>query len=188
MKETRLQNFLEFHQIIETFDVRTFIYRGVKSAKFPLIPKLGRIVPPDSVSSREENEQEILRLFKERAFQYLDFIPTNDWDWLAIGQQYRLPTRLLDWTDNPLVTCFFATREPGDGDGVIYAYQNDRISRPTSIPIHSSTRKWVSSFPSISYSALPTRADYSPYIPIPMNHSNPVTCKRSSSRTRSVQN
>ncbi len=93
MKETRIDSFTEFHEVIEKYDARTVIYRGMKSVAYPLIPKIGRIVPPSSVGSREKNEQEILRLFKERAFQSLDFTPTSDWDWLALGQQYGLPTR-----------------------------------------------------------------------------------------------
>jgi hypothetical protein len=125
MKEIRINSFTEFHQIIDEYNARTVIYRGMKSVDYPLIPKVGRVVPPDSVGSREKNEHEILRLFKERAFQYLDFTPPSDWDWLAIGQQYGLPTRLLDWTENPLVACFFAVDGPSDDDSVIYAYHND---------------------------------------------------------------
>ncbi len=125
MKESRIGSFTEFHETIEQFDARTVIYRGMKSVGYPLIPKIGRIVPPDAVGPREKNEQEILRLFKERAFQYLDFSPASDWDWLALGQQYGLPTRLLDWTDNPLVACFFAINEESDTDGVIYAFHNE---------------------------------------------------------------
>ncbi len=130
MKESRIGNFAEFHQVIEQYNARAVIYRGMKSVDYPLIPKIGRIVPPKAVGSREKNEQEILRLFKERAFQYLDFTPASDWDWLALGQQYGLPTRLLDWTDNPLVAIFFAVDEDSDMDGVIYAYQNE-----TNIPV-----------------------------------------------------
>jgi len=124
MKEIRIQTFVEFHEIIENNDPRTVVYRGVKSAKFPLIPKIGRILPPPSFPSKEANEKEMLRLFKEKAFPYLDFTPASDWDWLAIGQQHGLPTRLLDWTANPLVACFFAVEEPSEDDGVIYAYHN----------------------------------------------------------------
>jgi hypothetical protein len=124
MREIEIKTFTAFHEVIETFDARTVIYRGMKSVNFPLIPKIGRIVPPDSIGSKDANEMEILRLFKERALRYLDFIPANDWDWLALGQQHGLPTRLLDWTENPLVACYFAVEQQGEDDSVIYAYQN----------------------------------------------------------------
>lgn len=124
MKEIEIHSFGELHEIIESYDERTIMYRGVKSVKFPLIPKIGRIVPPRSIGSREVNEKEILRLFKERALRFIDFTPTSDWDWLALGQQHGLPTRLLDWTNNPLVACYFAVEEPSEDDRVIYAYQN----------------------------------------------------------------
>ena len=90
MKEFTINNFSALHEIIETYEVRTVIYRGVKTVNFPLMPKFGRIVPPDSIRSREANEKEILHLFKERALRFLDFIPATDWDWLALGQQYGL--------------------------------------------------------------------------------------------------
>jgi hypothetical protein len=124
MRELQIDSFSALHDIIEQYDARAVIYRGVKSVDFPLMPKAGRIVPPPSIQSRNANEKEILRLFKERALRFLDYIPTTDWDWLALGQQYGLPTRLLDWTDNPLVACFFAVEEPGEEDRAIYAYQN----------------------------------------------------------------
>src|SRR5690349_11458428 len=114
MKEIVINSFSGLHDVIENYDARTVIYRGVKSVEFPLMPKVGRIVPPKSNGSREANEKEILRLFKERALRFLDVVPTSDWDWLALGQQYGLPTRLLDWTENPLVACFFAVAEPGE--------------------------------------------------------------------------
>jgi type I restriction enzyme M protein len=124
MKEIEITTFTALHEIIETYDIRTVIYRGMKSVKFPLSPKVGRIIPPKSIRSRTANEKEILRLFKERALRFLDFIPETDWDWLALGQQYGLPTRLLDWTENPLVACYFAVNESSEDDGVIYAYQS----------------------------------------------------------------
>ena len=124
MKESTIGTFAEFHEIIQRYDARTVVYRGMKSVTFPWLPKIGRITPPESIGSRQANEKEILRLFKERALRFIDFTPASDWDWLALGQQHGLPTRLLDWTDNPLVACYFAVEEQTEDDSVIYAYQN----------------------------------------------------------------
>lgn len=84
MKEFEIKTFTELHEIVENYDARTIIYRGVKSVKFPLIPKIGRIVPPSSMRSRAANEKEILRMFKEQALPYLDFMPQTigiGWLW-----------------------------------------------------------------------------------------------------------
>jgi hypothetical protein len=40
--------------------------------------------------------------------------------WLALMQHYRLPTRLLDWTELPLVATFFAACELPEVDGVLW--------------------------------------------------------------------
>lgn len=120
MKKIEIGTFTDFHEVIAAYDERTIIYREMRSVKYPLIPKIGRIVPPESIGSREANEKEILRMFRERALRFLDFMPSNDWDWLALGQQHGLPTRLLDWTDNPLVACYFAVQEPSEDHSVIY--------------------------------------------------------------------
>ena len=124
MKEDQINSFTDLHKKIESYGTKTIIYRGLKSKGFLLKPSLGRIDPPKSSKSKESNEREILRLFKEKSLPFLDFMPTTNWDWLALGQHHGLPTRLMDWTRNPLVACYFAVEEEWDEDSVIYAYHN----------------------------------------------------------------
>ena len=123
MVDYEINSFDEFHRIVQDYDKKIVIYRGVKSSKYKLIPKLGRHSPTPSSRSKESNEREILRLFKERAFPHMSFKPGNDWDWLALGQHHGLPTRLLDWTRNPLVACYFAVEKNTEDDSLIYTFK-----------------------------------------------------------------
>ena len=106
MNDIEIKSFADFHAAVQKHTKRPFIYRGVHSTTHDLIPKLGRCgIKPEKINTEE---QTILRLFKEQAVPYLNFVPQSDWDWLALAQHHGLPTRLLDWTRNPLVAAYFA--------------------------------------------------------------------------------
>lgn len=47
---------------------------------------------------------------------------------LAMMQHYRLPTRLLDWTESPLFALFFAVKNADDKPGVLWALSPAKLN------------------------------------------------------------
>lgn len=118
-----LKDFAEF--IEKTLaDAKTPLwYRGVNTADRELIPRLYKHPKNLSVSEVIALETRMMQTFKERCVPYLVRNLTSNWEYLFLMQHFGVPTRLLDWTENPFIGLYFAIahlKPETAGDAVIW--------------------------------------------------------------------
>lgn len=121
MEEKDIVRTEDFHSHIQDYGRTSVIYRGVSDQTYDLVPKIGRLGIPKA--ELEKAEKMLLSRFKRQAIQYLNYTPEDDWDWLSVAQHHGLPTRLLDWSHNPLVALFFAVNTQYYAPGAVYCYR-----------------------------------------------------------------
>jgi hypothetical protein len=88
------------------------------------------------------NEQFLISSFEKRAVGRLGHRarPLNLIEWLFLARHYGLPTRLLDWTESPLVALYFAVRDEhrcacgGGCDGYLWAISPTKLNEVHSNP------------------------------------------------------
>ena len=85
-------------------------YRGLTDTQHDLAPTMYR--PNTKVEGRDE--WLLMNRFKQNAHQFLESRPQGEWEWLLLMRHDGLPSRLLDWTESPLVALFFALYAPND--------------------------------------------------------------------------
>ena len=127
IRVTSLSEFIEviskLTQKCKDTEYNRLVYRGHSdsSSNYRLIPSLGRY---DGALERSENiiVDELITLRPEE-FQNI----SSDFDLLAKMQHYELPTRLLDFSYNPLIALYFACCDGKSSGRVLCTYDTSSL-------------------------------------------------------------
>ena len=134
-----------FHALSRVFDPEKFsecfrvdrgrwVFRGQPKETYSLIPYVGRAPWAHEKDKKDRRifEKSLFDMFCREARDYVDPCPSSDWEWLALAQHHGLPTRLLDWSDNPLVALYFAVSKHDDCNGKFFAlHMPNKASKET---------------------------------------------------------
>lgn len=109
--ELRPKSFTEYVQEVER---RTSVsanpnwFRGTGKASYKLTPGLYRHSKKKTVAEIATLERDTMIRFRQRSIPFSDRSLREDWEALFFMQHYRVPTRLLDWSENPFIAFYFA--------------------------------------------------------------------------------
>lgn len=118
----------EFVQLLLHGDRVWHYYRGHRDASWTLEPVIDRV--SHGALTRFDHENLMFQEFKRRAVAFLQSRPADEWEFLAIARHHGLPTRLLDWTENPLAALFFAVEESSSEDSAVWCYVHVGLGKP----------------------------------------------------------
>jgi len=134
-KSKAVSNIFEFLSYVKEIENDGLTLLRGQRDDWPLLPKLGRkrirLGTNRATPKLDEKEKNIIDEFRKKSTSFLDKPPNNDWELLAIAQHHGLPTRLLDWTTNPLVALWFVVRN-GAGTrrksnyGIVWIYESKK--------------------------------------------------------------
>jgi hypothetical protein len=123
-KIEQVQDLLDFMQIQKLLDVRDYHlrwwFRGQSDVAWDLQPGVYRdAFPARNEADRLKLERQLSQDFRAESPGTLAGNETEA-ELYFLQQHYRMPTRLLDWTTNPLPGLFFAISGNEDRDGMLF--------------------------------------------------------------------
>lgn len=119
IKEYYASSVPEYLEIVKEIGY-PLLYRG-QAKDWPLLPSIARKRDP-LAAEPIRLEALVIEKLKQFCYPYFHNKISKESDWILHAQHYGLPTRLLDFTTNPLKALFFATESVDEtSDGVVWS-------------------------------------------------------------------
>ena len=103
-----LPHFVEIIQELQKGAGHPLWFRGNRRVGNSLLPSLYRHPKATKIEELRKLERDLMTRFRQRSVPYRKRELLDDWEALFFMQHYGVPTRLLDWTEHPLIGLHFA--------------------------------------------------------------------------------
>lgn len=112
---TKVSDLQELLQVLAEELGNKLYFRGSEDDTYGLLPSIGReqkfLDRSDYLVKNTLEEKNLLQCFRRHTYEHHQRL-LSEWEALFLVRHHGLPTRLLDWTVNPLVALFFASIKP----------------------------------------------------------------------------
>jgi hypothetical protein len=106
-----LEDYISLLEVLRSKPSKRLWYRGCGKTTHTLRPSLYRHKRYQAIEDILTLEKDLLARFRQRSIPFHSRPLTDEWEWLFLMQHYGVPTRLLDWSESPLMALFFAVTQ-----------------------------------------------------------------------------
>jgi hypothetical protein len=122
MKTIQITSLADYVERVTSNEGTGRMFRGHSSDTFDLVPVAGRYKTEARIlkSKQIADEKYLLNRFRREGAHLLPS-GLSDWKLLFVARHHGLPTRLLDWSRNPMVAMYFAVESRAKGTAAVFS-------------------------------------------------------------------